>query len=230
MHCRKVIVTGGVGVGKSSILEAAQKELTNLGIKHHIVPEYIDVLPDAVERLGKYLRCEESSYSFQQYVINYYDYYFSNTDFGDAEVLLFERGTDDPVVCFANMDNAKGRLKDNEFEEIRQLGIKISKKWNMPSYYSSDDSSVFIPMKTINAELDGKLVAHIVNSRPGVNIVIGLYNDDETCYQRMIKRNRPGEADVYTRGYITQFNNIYNKLYKSLMSPGYIDKNLSKYL
>ena len=227
---RKVIITGGVGVGKTSIIDYVQKELSEHNVKYHIVPEYIDKLPDAVEKLGKYLRKEMPSVEFQQYVLHYYDWYFTRHDIDEDAVVILERGIDDPIVCFSNMDNAKGILKDHELELLREESISIGRKHNIPSYFHNDNEFVFIPVKTIDAESDGRMIASIIRFRPDSNIVIGLYNDDETCYNRMVKRGREGEVEVYTRGYISQFNNIYNKLYKSLMSTGYVDKKLSKYL
>lgn len=77
-HCKKVVITGPVGVGKTTIIRNLCTKLEQNHVKYHLIPEYIDVLPDANEKLGKYLRNEISSLEFQTYVTTYYEHYIRN--------------------------------------------------------------------------------------------------------------------------------------------------------
>lgn len=218
-QCRKVVITGGVAVGKSSIMTAVVDMFKENGIQYHIVPEFIDAMDDAQEMLEKYLRHDITSFEFQQYVLNYYDWYFTNkcSNVHADDILLFERVLDDSVMCFANLDNYKDELSDEEFVKVFELAKKINAKYNIPSYFANSNF-VFYPVKTINPVVDGKVITEIVKARENVNLVIGLYNEPMTCYERMLKRNRPGEKEAYPPQRIASFNDTYSKIYQVLMT------------
>lgn len=220
--CKKVIITGGVAVGKSSIVSAVVDYLDNQQVKWIIVPEYIDVKEDGLDMLNKYLTKEITVFEFQKYVINYYAEYLDNLDVNGNEVLIFERAIDDAITCFSNLDYSKGELTISEFCELYELTKKYDQKYNIPSYFINDDK-IFIPIRTEDAIRDGNIIGSIIANRYNNNIVIGLYNFDDVCYNRMIVRNRPGEKEAYTPNTISKFNYTYQKLYKLLMNNGKID-------
>jgi deoxyadenosine/deoxycytidine kinase len=214
--CRKVIITGGVAVGKSSIVSVVCEELTRSNTNWKFIPEYIDAEEDGLEMLNKYLRGDITVYEFQNYVINFYEWYLNEITLRGDEILIFERSVDDSVTCFSNMDNKKGKLNTEDFLKLYEEAKRIDVEYNIPSYLLSNDF-VFIPIKTVDIQRDGKLIAEIVKNRIDENIVIGLYNSDEQCYKRMCERDRPGEKDSYTRESISNFNYHYKQLYKELM-------------
>lgn len=219
---RKIIITGGVAVGKTSVMTAVKKYLNEKAIKFLEVPEYIDGKEDGLEMLNKYLSKTIPSFEFQSYIMNYYDWYFTNKVTNEDNLLLFERTLDDSVICFSNLDNHKHELSDEEFMNIYKQAISINTKYNIPSYISNDNFE-FIPIKTTNSDLAGKMIAAIIEVRPDANIVFGLHNDDDVCYERMLLRNRPGETEVYTPQYIASFNKIYRNIYSKLSSNGNIE-------
>ena len=47
-NCRKIVITGGVAVGKTSITKQVCDYLDELNIKWLIVPEYIDIYEDGL--------------------------------------------------------------------------------------------------------------------------------------------------------------------------------------
>ena len=220
--CKKVIIAGGVAVGKTSIISALTEYLDKEHVKWIYIPEYIDVKTDALDKLNKYLRKEISSYEFQKYVINYYDEYLQKIELSGDEILIFERGIDDAITCFSNLDYSNNRLTINELCDIYNLAKSIDVKYNIPSYFL-DDNKIFIPIKTENSNRDGKIIGSIICNRNNDNIVIGLYNFDKICYDRMLGRNRPGEKEAYTLETISRFNHTYNKLYQILMARGKLD-------
>ena len=87
-QCKKIVITGPVGVGKTTIINNLCSHLSSHNVNYKIIPEYIDVLPDASEKLAKYLRNEVTSLEFQTYVTTYYDMYLSNLTDIDAETIL----------------------------------------------------------------------------------------------------------------------------------------------
>lgn len=226
-NCKKVIICGGVAVGKSSIINSVINYLLNKNVKYIYIPEYIDIKPDALDMLNKYLKKEITVYEFQTYVINYYDEYLTQIKINGDEVLLFERGIGDAITCFSNLDYYNDGLTTNEFCTLYNLVRDLDKKYNLPSYFNKQDNNetdkIFIPIKTEDKERDGNIIGSIICNRNITNIIIGLYNDDKVCYERMIKRNRPGEKEAYTLNKIEMFNYTYKQLYRNLMDKGYIN-------
>lgn len=220
--CKKVIIAGGVAVGKSSIISSVSRYLDTQGVKWIYVPEYIDVKEDGLEQLNKYLRGEITVYEFQKYVIEYYDEYLSQLKVDGDEVLIFERGIDDAITCFSNLDYASGKLTIEELCKLYELVKSYDVKFNVPSYFTTSDR-IFLPVKTEDSTRDGNIIGSVICNRTSDNIIIGLYNFDEVCYQRMLHRNRPGEKEAYTPEIISKFNYTYSKLYQVLMSNGKID-------
>lgn len=214
--CRKVIITGGVAVGKSSIVNVVCEELTKKDKNWILVPEYLDVKDDGLEMLNKYFENKISVYEFQTYILNYYEWYLKNVKVSDDDIIIFERSIDDGITCFSNADNARGKLSISEFHDLFEKAKQLDEKYNIPSYILKNDF-IFIPIKTVDVQKDGKLITEIINNREGENIIIGLYNTDDRCYERMLKRNREGETSSYTKQSISEFNYHYKQLYKELM-------------
>lgn len=218
---RKVVITGSVAVGKSSIISAVCSELSKKNIKWTFVPEYVDAKEDGLEMLNKYLHDKITAFEFQKYIINYYEWYLDHLDelkiVSNDDIIIFERGVDDSVTCFSNIANMNNKLDTLDLYTLYEKAIDIDKKYNIPSYFVNNNY-VFIPIKTTNIDRDGKLISKIIKNTPNENVIIGLYNSDNQCYKRMIERNRTGETDTYTKELIHTFNYNYTQLYKQLMS------------
>ena len=63
---RKVVITGSVAVGKSSIISAVCSELSKKNVKWTFVPEYVDAKEDGLEMLNKYLHDKITAFEFQK--------------------------------------------------------------------------------------------------------------------------------------------------------------------
>ena len=198
-NAKKVIISGGVAVGKSSRIDQVIKYLNVMNIKYIYVPEYIDEKADGLEMLQKYLNGVISVFTFQKYVIEYYDEYLRNLDLSkysenEELIILFERGIDDAITCFTNLDynNKNKSITSDEVIKLYNLAISIDKKYDIPSYFIKDDK-IFIPIQTEDYKRDGNIIGSIITNRSKNNIIIGLYNFNDTCFNRMMERNRPGE-------------------------------------
>ena len=221
-NCKKVIVSGGVAVGKSSIIASLTRYLDENKVKWIYVPEYIDVKKDGLEMLNKYLRREITVYTFQEYVIEYYNEYLGSLQLDGDEILIFERGIDDAITCFSNLDYAAGKLTIEEFCKLYELVKTYDVKYNVPSYFMTSNR-IFLPVRTEDSTRDGNIIGSVICNRSNDNIIIGLYNSDDVCYQRMLHRDRPGEKEAYSLETISRFNYTYSKLYRGLMSEGKMD-------
>lgn len=215
-HCKKVVITGPVGVGKTTIIRNLCARLEQNCIKYHLIPEYIDALPNANEKLEKYLRDEIHSIDFQTYVITYYDHYIRNNlkDINQDTVLIFERVPDDALYCFSYLDYQKGRLTFEEYQKLVDLTNEINQKYNLPSYTNKDCNCLII--KSNDSEINSNLVNELIlSSSQFKNNIIGLFNDVKTCMERIQRRNRPGEN--YNIESVILFNNRYKEIYSKMM-------------
>ena len=221
--CKKVIITGAVGVGKSTIIDSVKTYLNSTNVKWIYIPEYIDVKEDALDQLNKYLHKEISVFEFQSYIIRFYEEYLTSlTDITGEEILIFERGLSDAIACFSNLDYYHGHLTFEEFYELFQMARNVEDKFDMPSYFTNADR-FFLPVKTKDPRSDGEIIGSVIINRHVHNIVIGLYNSAKTCYERMLVRNRPGEAESYPYERIKSFTTSYDRLYAILMKHDKID-------
>lgn len=214
--CRKVVVTGPVGVGKTTILSEICKLLDGK-VHYLVVPEYIDELPDATEKLEKYLRGELSSYEFQRYVTVYYIQYLKKIadKITPGTVLIFERVPDDALWCFIRMDLMKGKISSKEHQRLSHLIATMNEYFNLPSYSKTQRQSALI-IKSDELSINAKVASDFIINSSYPKIVIGLFNDVKVCHERVLQRARPGE-DSYNFNGIFMFNQCYANMYKNLM-------------
>jgi deoxyadenosine/deoxycytidine kinase len=223
---KKIIITGSVAVGKSSIVNYVKQELESKNYNVILVPEYIDYLSDGVTMLNKYFKSIITPYEFQLYILNYYETYLNNlanqtNEISKNSIILFERCIDDGITCFSNLDNKKGKLSNTELNDLLERALKINQKYNLPTYFKNTNQT-FIPIKTEDIELDSLLISSVIQLRSKYpNIIIGLYNSPEICYERLQERNREGESKFYDYEYIKTLSKHYKRLYKSLMHSRY---------
>jgi deoxyadenosine/deoxycytidine kinase len=214
--CKKVVITGPVGVGKTTILTEICRHLDGK-VSYSVIPEYIDILPDATERLAEYLRGDLSSYDFQRYVSTYYIRYLKQIadHITKDTVLIFERVPDDALWCFIRMDQMKGLLTSHEHQRLSAFITAINESFNLPRYTKTPNQSALI-IKSDELSINAKVASDFIIDSSYTKIVIGLFNDVKVCYDRVLKRARPGE-DSYNFNGIFMFNQCYANMYKNLM-------------
>ena len=212
--CKKVIITGPTAVGKSSIIKGVCENLMKNKFKFSYIPEYIDGRKDGLTMLNKYFTHEISVFKFQNYILNYYRDTLKNLR--GNNMLIFERCIDDGITCYSNLDHKINTLSTVDFLRLYDSVKNLDKKYNLPSYILGNNF-VFTPIKAIDVKKTSKLITDIIRSTGNKNNIFGLYHTDETLWQRMCKRNRPGEKESYTRETLKEFNAHYRKLYKGLM-------------
>jgi GTPase SAR1 family protein len=214
---RKIVITGPTAVGKSSIVSRICTNMINKNKTVIIVPEYIDVLPDAGEKLQQYLRKEITPFEFQWYVSSFYDKYLGSLEVTGDEIMLFERIPDDPLVCYANIDHDNGDISTQELFKIYELIQNTNKKYFLPSYFNMNDQTTFISLKSNLVSSDASIVSSIIESESDYrNIIVGLYNTTDKLYERLKIRNRPGEMDGYSINRLDAHNRTYLNLFSAL--------------
>ena len=75
--CKKVVITGGVGVGKTTTIDYIKQIFNKENTKYVNIPEYIDGDgANGKHMLEEYLNKHLSAFDFQYYILNYYDRYY----------------------------------------------------------------------------------------------------------------------------------------------------------
>ena len=221
----KLIITGGVGVGKSTTIDKICSRLKEIGIKYHIVPEYIDGDINGPCMLDKFIDHTITSYEFQDYILDYFDDYLSKMKTQDDEVLVFERLPDDSVSCFANIALKNNELSMEEFRKLFNKCVYLDKKYNLPSYFTNFSKNVILIRKTYRTDDNIEEILHTLQNsiHEKKNILVGLWNDDIECLNRIHHRNRESEVKAYTIDVVKRFNTYYNKIYEKLQIDGNVD-------
>lgn len=214
----KLIITGGVGVGKTTAISNICNILNDNGIKYKIVPEFIDGDENGNTMLNKFIKHDVTAYEFQLYILQYFDKYLSSLVIDKNEILIFERLPDDSVSCFVNIDVKNGLITHDEFKRLFNICVDLDKKYNLPSYFTDFTNNDLLFCKSIDKfttanDIYNQLMNSIENNR---NLLVGLYNSNEECLKRIRIRNRQSEVDTYDNNIVNIFNKHYERIYKIL--------------
>lgn len=218
-NMRKIIVTGGVAVGKTTIVNNMMNTLDLLNVDYIFIPEYIDGDQDkAQQKLCDYLNGSLSPFDFQSYTIQFYESYLESLDVKGNELLIFERAPDDSIICFAKRNYEDGIITNQEYEDLKNIAHAVNVKFNIPSYVNYDACSVAVHIiNNTNIDDVNFVITNLITNTSN-NMIIGLDSSPTVCYERMKQRNRPGEVDAYNQSVIERFNGYYDDLYNMLIS------------
>ena len=107
-----IALSGPVAAGKSTLLQALYNKLSET-YRVYVIREYIDVLPDANDKLTDYLNGKISAYEFQNYILDYYER--SSWLINEYDYVLVERCPIEGLQFFAKLDVNKGRMSLDEY-------------------------------------------------------------------------------------------------------------------
>lgn len=220
--CKKIVITGGVGVGKSTTIKHLKEIFECTNIHYIIIPEYINGDGDnGVEMLNRYLNHDIDSFTFQYYILTFYDRYLNNLQPTEDTVLIFERLPDDSITCFANKANKNKELTNEDLFQLFKYSQEITKRYNLPSYFTMDNNQT-TNISIIKSDDTRKIASQVydmyVSSNKHDLYLICLYNTSEECMKRIHKRGIPSEIQHYSLNEIKQFNRHYTKLYTLFMT------------
>lgn len=223
--CKKIVITGGVGVGKTTTINHIKRLLDGVNIKYINVPEYIDGDKHNGKRmLEDYLNKRMSAFDFQYYILNYYDRYLNSLHIDENTIMLFERLPDDSITCFANRENKKGLLKDSELYTLYTYASDINEFYGIPSYFTlRDDKNVNISI--IKSDNSHNIAEQIINKCLSLEynlFVVCLYNTPEECLRRIHKRGIQSEINCYDINTVKEFNIHYTNLYSLFMNNEFL--------
>lgn len=215
-----VIITGAVAVGKTHTQEQIIYHLNEtVGDKCVLYPEFVynDSLANelVVKRFTHDIN-RISPLTFQNYIMDKWEYYAKLNPFDESKFNIFERLPEDAVEIFA-------KLSLNELEyQTQVIRLEDIKKILPISYYTMNkDDTVWITYNnnwiTGNDNINKlfEVLDDIITERKVKNIIIEIRSD--TAYKNCQIRNRKGE-EHYTKDDIETLVEVYNTYMNSILN------------
>ena len=211
----QLVITGPIGVGKSTVINNLYDILLNQHVKFNIIKEYIDGdLQLGPKMLFDYINGKITNITFQNYILDYYYSEFNKLE--NKNIVIYERIPDDALLIFANLTNYNNPNDFNitDLSKLFDRCVNCNSKFDIPSFMSSD--SKFTEITNINTLNTLSQIVNIINEDFKNHIskrIIGLTTDTKELQNRVNKRERDGESK-YSFKYLDKINNSYKKLYK----------------
>lgn len=219
-----LVITGTVGVGKSTICEVLYNTLSPiLNVKSY--PEFINVKYNNVNVGTQIFEMKVnnviSAFTFQSYILDIWDYLLKQNCYNQSNINcnfnIFERLPEDSVRCFAKLSLENKDMTKYEYDNLIHKHKHLISKYRLPGYNA---------FKAVNVENDRlyatchKIIKRIIDDYDSKikNRVIYLTVTDEKIYkQRILNRSRTGE-DSYNRRILNQFKSFYSIQFKGVKS------------
>lgn len=203
-HRYTLIVTGSIGVGKSTVLEllkyVLQEGITNL----KVYPEFIST--PIGDQLFKELNHSVSPFTLQSYILDCWKYLLIQNEYTNSNSFnLFERLPYDSVYCFA-----KQSLPDSKYKILKLDYEKLKKDTGIIEYKDCEGK-------------DSNIINN--NSIETVNLILGIiYNDIlANKYNRVINLT----IDQYENENRIKFRARGNEHFKEEVANYYKSKQLN---
>ena len=198
---RFIIIEGGIGVGKSTLIKKLKKIYNNMSFLGEYIEEPRGQVMFELFREGKYTTEE-----FQNYILNYWK---RSLAYYEKGTYVLERG---PLagLAFVDTHTMKG------FKEFENDVLTFMDNVGMNSFK-------FIEVK---ARLGIETYTSIIDNIKG-NLVLFIAGTPEELIQGVKERKRDGE-EGYTKDFlISNQNSLYNlyKIYKDDLNVEFINSN-----
>lgn len=198
---RFIIIEGGIGVGKSTLLSKLKKIYNSATFLGEYIEEPRGQVMFELFREGKYTTEE-----FQNYILNYWK---RSLAYYDKGTYFLERG---PLAGLAFVDNHTMK----SFKEFEADVLAFMDNIDMKMFK-------FIEVK---ARLGIETYANIINNIQG-NLVLFIAGTPEELLQGVKERKRDGEEGYTKEFLISNQNSLYNlyKVYKDELNVEFINSN-----
>lgn len=217
------VITGPIGVGKTTIYNLLARELQKSNDNLVKIREYIDGKNNYVSDylLGMYLNGNLSDACFQNYIQSYYIDELMPEKLNN-KIVLMERCMSDSVSIFCNLANSRKKLSDIDFAIMYNNCKNEDLKVSAPNYFIKNFEFSLITTN-VHPEISVKEIMNIIEKDLASGIksrVIGLINDTDICYNRMVERARGSETS-YKKIDIERNCFAYQQLYEMIQNPDY---------
>ena len=218
-----VVVTGNIGAGKSTLINAIKQYLTQKRINFTVIYEYLDDPEEGAEGAemlqrwldtvsGKQIPNKLNTRQFEEFIISYYEKVFTRENIRSQEVIVMERSPLEIPMIFLDKHEKcwteiMGRVKDLMMQyDIPGLegNFSICKVRNISTLASA------ISMITETLEIDMRRTAN-----RGCFFFVDVA--PEICLERIKTRGRSKE-DSYDLKYLEVLRDNYVSLWEFMKS------------
>ena len=219
-----LVITGSVGVGKSTMCQIIYKILSILYDNIKIYPEYINWLfkdshlntDIALGRimLDSKLNGTISAVSFQNFVIDIWDNLLTNNNFkSKSNINILERLPEDAIYCFSKECRNNNEMTQNEYESILEKYNNLIQKHdlietkNCELIIINNEKELVVTVREILNIIINDLNQGITNR------IIGLKVSEDEYIKRIQKRGRSCEVDTIALDIYRHYNKYYSEYY-----------------
>ena len=197
----KLVITGSIGCGKSTICELLKIVLEKIS-NYNIIcyPEYINVdNGNALEMLKNRINNKITPFDFQNYILNVWEKTFklNKSKKNNKSISIFERTPQDSVDCFGYIDRCENKITQQEFDFLTKKCDYLYTKYSFPLISSPIIKKLMIINSyatPINDIINKLLFVISRDIKRGIrNRIIYIYSDVFTSYNRIRYRSRRGE-------------------------------------
>ena len=111
-----LVITGNIGVGKSTICELIKFMLKNESIKFNVYPEYITFNETGKMLLEMKMKNQISTFTFQNYILDIWKTIIKQNSTNQHNVVnIFERLPYDAMYCFATEEYKRNNISSDEY-------------------------------------------------------------------------------------------------------------------
>ena len=186
---RVIGIYGAVGSGKSTLLEELKASIPNC----YVIPEYIDALDDAENKLKEYLDGSMSAYDFQQYVLDYFEMVADELKNSYYDFVFVERLPVEGIQFFAKLDLTNKRITNEQYKALLKRAQSLT-------FYPNPTIEPSITIKT--DLLSPFQISQLALNYLRTHRIIKLKASLETIKERIVRRGRSCEIEHYTEDYL----------------------------
>ena len=236
-----IVVTGPIGVGKSTVINYLKQSLDiTPNVHYSIVNEYIvekyNNIPVGETMLNMFMQNKLSSFTFQNYIIDWWDKQYKWLDSNYNNILvsqlnytlsvrIFERLPCDNIDCFAKYALLTNNMSQLEFDSLTNRCQSVLGKYQ-PIDYSNSSNVVLVNRnsKNVAENIYKDIISYMIqlNSKIETNELAQsnfthAYNLLSSNHFNSIRANidsRQRESDnLYTNDDLGYIVNYYNSLF-----------------
>lgn len=203
-----LIITGNIGVGKSTICQIIYTTLKSYLVNVTPYPEYIKT-ELGPKMLSLRMTNQISPMTFQSYVLDVWEQLFKNNEYKTKKSFnILERTPIESVECFAKNSN----ITSWDYESLLRRCVEINVNNNFPDH--SDCSVQVVRNDDLKKSVTEIFKLIITDLERGVtDRLIGLRTDIETNIRRIIKRDRISEQKINLNTYEQYYEELYSTFY-----------------
>ena len=207
-----IIATGGVGVGKSTLINKLTKYLPKDETIY--IEEYVDYNPnEAKKQLEETLKGTGSVYQFQLSILDCYREQIEKAK--NKKFIIMERSPADSINIFAKASYLKGKMSDEEYNDLLKKVDELNKKYNIPQLteynFRRIDSCIYSVQEVFS--IARKDIDDCLEKQQSCLFL--LYCSDPFVQKNNIEKRGRAEEKDYDINYMISVNNEYTSLFAS---------------